>query len=257
MTTKFCTTCCHYRPPRCSHCAVCDNCVDKFDHHCPWVGNCIGRRNYQTFFLFILSATALCFWVIAVSVVQLSHAADGEQGSWGAAIGKYPASVVLASYAFLASWFVGGLTGFHALLISKNMTTYEHFRSRYSTSGNPYDIGFFRNWKEALFTLPSLRHGPLWASQKKKMGIVDDQEADVDLEGGSPMARSSIEFGGSLPPSIDGSSDTGPGLGLPPGSNLHQDVAHVISESTSQKMQSTASADEVDIEAGILRSPRK
>jgi hypothetical protein len=137
------------------------------------------------------------------------------------------------------------------------MTTYEHFRSRYSTSGNPYDIGFFRNWKEALFTLPSLRHGPLWASQKKKMGIVDDQEADIDLAGGSPMARSSIEFGGSLPPSIDGSSDTGPGLGLPPGSNLHQDVAHVISESTSQKMQSTASADEVDIEAGMLRSPRK
>lgn len=155
---RYCDTCKIYRPPRSSHCRQCDNCIDFEDHHCVWLNNCIGKRNYRSFFTFIACAALLCIFVISSIIYQLLFIANQGQGNgFGYVFLQAPVSFVLAIYCFFLLWMVGGLTLFHCSLILRGVTTHENIRADIIKAKypdlhiNPYNkLNPFKNMVQVL-----------------------------------------------------------------------------------------------------------
>ena len=51
---KVCPECVVLQPRRARHCTICRKCIFKYDHHCPWINNCIGARNICIFYVFLV-----------------------------------------------------------------------------------------------------------------------------------------------------------------------------------------------------------
>ena len=52
-----------------------------YDHHCPWINNCVGARNYVYFFLFILAMESALIATLVYSIYGLSEKIDYNDDS--------------------------------------------------------------------------------------------------------------------------------------------------------------------------------
>lgn len=65
-----CSRCETYRPPRAHHCRICQRCVRRMDHHCPWINNCVGERNQKYFIQFLVYVGVLAAYSIVLVLVS-------------------------------------------------------------------------------------------------------------------------------------------------------------------------------------------
>ncbi|KNZ76633.1 Palmitoyltransferase PFA3 [Termitomyces sp. J132] len=107
------------KPYRTHHCRSCGTCILKYDHHCPWIGQCVGARNQKFFMNFIQVTSFLTTYTcvtLLVFVVLRATSADGHID---------PQKIVIVAFAGLFAVFTTLMQFTHVRLIWSGQTTVE------------------------------------------------------------------------------------------------------------------------------------
>ena len=181
---KICETCAFMKPARSKHCRFCNVCISRYDHHCIWLGQCVGRNNYKWFLAFLVSHIWLCVYGVLLGATILAEevsanslfeayfieASSGQRvkGSYSV-IGKYLLSKhfnisTLILLGLIMGLVLSGFLLYHLNLVRTGRTTNEASKWEVVNSVlknekfndikpvNIYDKGFAVNLREVLVT---------------------------------------------------------------------------------------------------------
>ncbi|KAJ6408138.1 hypothetical protein OIU84_011442 [Salix udensis] len=159
--SQLCATCKIVRPLRAKHCSTCDRCVEQFDHHCPWVSNCIGKKNKWEFFAFLVLEVSAMLITGAVTLTRVltDPFAPSSLGAWVNHAGSHHIGAIsFLMMDFFLFFGVAVLTVVQASQISRNITTnemanalrYSYLRGPGGRFRNPYDHGCKKNCSDFL-----------------------------------------------------------------------------------------------------------
>ncbi|KAG8936862.1 palmitoyltransferase pfa5 [Tulasnella sp. 418] len=117
---RYCTRDGFIKPMRAHHCRICATCVLNFDHHCPWIGQCVGARNRKFFVNFVFWAALFTIFV-AISLIIINARPNNRRQDLD------PLQIVIIVLGSLFGLFTSGLFFTHTYLIMLNMTTVEQY----------------------------------------------------------------------------------------------------------------------------------
>ena len=157
LTLNYCYSCSLFRPPRTSHCSLCDNCVERFDHHCLWLGTCIGKRNYRYFYFLTTSINLSAVFQICFSLYYIIFNAKklGNKEEYNKLILWGLSALSLYDLLFVI-FFMGKLFLLHTYLVFKSKTFYENVKKKFQKVPgiNPFQKYLFYTWKRIIYKLP-------------------------------------------------------------------------------------------------------
>ncbi|KAK7837285.1 protein s-acyltransferase 24, partial [Quercus suber] len=159
--SQLCATCKIVRPLRAKHCSTCNRCIEQFDHHCPWVSNCIGKKNKWDFFAFLVLEVLAMLITGAVTLTRLltDPLAPPSLWKWINYAGNHHVGALSFLIMDIFLFFgVAVLTLVQASQISRNITTnemanamrYSYLRGPGGRFRNPYDHGMKKNCSDFL-----------------------------------------------------------------------------------------------------------
>lgn len=144
-----CPTCQLVKPARSKHCRVCNRCVQRFDHHCVWVNNCIGAQNTRYFLLYLVTLSAMAADIALLTGDMLLHAVlrsgllrasyideSGQQQPAGPLFVvqhlflTFPRIVFMLGFLVFLFFLLAGYALFHIYLALVNQTSNEWYKSR-------------------------------------------------------------------------------------------------------------------------------
>ncbi|CDQ59210.1 unnamed protein product [Oncorhynchus mykiss] len=207
---KYCFTCKIFRPPRASHCSLCDNCVEQCKLALTRIERGVGGPGAQLSkrTSTLVSSLTSSFMKLYPQNTSLNGARTEKSFDWACMRVALPwqhmgcygdgglssltvcLTVLEVLVCFFSVWSIVGLSGFHTYLISSNQTTNEDIKGLWSNKRakdnyNPYSYGnIMTNCCAALC-------GPLPPSLIDRRGFIQsDTPQPVSHSNGSSMYAS-------------------------------------------------------------------